>query len=124
MTFKLPIASANDGHNVPTGNRCTHCAASLTDGSDYSAFILSGGAMVTTADRRIGHGDQRLGGYLSFDTLCVKNGHQSSSQNLVIEDLHGGQFSITWCSASCMAEWLTEIVQRMDTQLSQEAHEA
>ncbi|MDF1745159.1 MAG: hypothetical protein P1V19_15780 [Gimesia sp.] len=124
MPLELPILTGNDGHRGPADNTCLNCGVSLVDGDDYSAFILSGGAMLMTDDGRTGHGDKRLGGYLSFDTLRIEDGRQSSSQNLVVDNLRGGQFDLTWCSASCMSEWFGAIIKRMGSQSSQSTPEA
>lgn len=46
---------------------------------------------------------------------------RDSADVTVVEDLHGGQFDLQWCSVRCMREWLLGLLQEIETAASANA---
>lgn len=80
-------------------------------------FSLQGGAHLMTEDRRSGGPSDRLAGYLMTFMQKTIDGTFVEQQNMIVDNIRGGQFNIFWCSLACMRQSLNDIVDQLERQL-------
>lgn len=70
-----------------------------------------------TEDRRSGGPSDRLAGYLMTFMQKTIDGTFVEQQNMIVDNVRGGQFHIFWCSLACMRQSLNDIVDQLERQL-------
>src|SRR4051812_45542684 len=105
------LLSASDQPYYPAERRCPVC------GGDYSRGVayLSAGALHLTADGQDSLHSDRLRAFLHVGFHGRDTDMRDSSDISVVEDLHGGQFDLQWCSIGCMSSWLLNLLQEVES---------
>ncbi len=71
-----------------------------------------------TVEPKYGWIDNRpLAGYLMTFMQKTIDGRFVEEQNMIVDNIRGGQFNIFWCSLDCMRKSLNDIVDQLERQL-------
>jgi hypothetical protein len=110
----FPMLSATDKPFYPTDGRCPVCNGGFEQGMAY----ISGGALLLSSDGRNSIHPERLQGFLHVGIHGRDPDMQDSADVPIVAHLHGGQFDLQWCSIRCMREWVTMLLQRVESMAS------
>ena len=116
--FSLPVIHGNMVH-FPPENVCPCCHKHKVYDPE-SNVILSAGALLMTNDRASGHGADELGGFLA---MAWDSGHDegpSGPEDIgcmlnIIDDAHGGQGELYFCSTQCLRRFFNICVDALET---------
>ena len=114
MPTKFPLISGDDDCFVSVCPSCGRNTAEV-DG----LFSLQGGAHLMSEDRRSGGPSDRLAGYLMSFMQKTIDDRFVNEQNMIVDNIRGGQFNIFWCSLDCMRRSLNDIVDQLERQLQE-----
>ena len=114
-TEPFPVLSSSARPIYPSDGRCPVCGGEFRRGLAY----LSAGALFLSKDEQDSLHTDRLRAFLEVGFHGSDPEIQESSGLTVVDDLHGGQFDLQWCSVACMRTWLlgllAEVERRMET---------
>lgn len=105
------MLSAFDQPFYPAERRCPVCDGDFSRGVAY----LSAGALHLTADGQDSLQSDHLRAFLHVGFHGRETDMRDSSDISVVEDLHGGQFDLQWCSVDCMRSWLLNLIHEVDS---------
>lgn len=105
-----PVLAGTDRPVYPAGGRCPVCGGPFASGVAY----LSAGALPLTADGQDGPSPGDLRAFLHLGFHGRAPDMRDSSDVTVVEDLHGGQFDLQWCSVECLRQWLLGLLRRIE----------
>jgi hypothetical protein len=112
--MSFPVLSTDDRPVYPADARCPKCGRDFSQGVAY----LSAGAILLSPDGHDSIETSRLQAFLHVGFHGVDSAMRDSSDVAVVEDLHGGQFDLNWCSIRCMREWLLSLLQRIEAEVT------
>lgn len=107
MSFRFPLLSGHDAPHLPVkGGACLICGRILGDGVAY----ISAGAV---------NEDMTCETAAFFQIGFHSNAADVSGSGEVdvIQDLHGGQFDLGFCSTSCLRTFFSTLVDELDARL-------
>jgi hypothetical protein len=117
----VPLLSNYDKPHFPIDNRCPICLSQLTAGNGIA--YLYGGALVNN-DRS---GETELEDNLKVEVdsrafldigFHGKNVSVRDSVNInIVDNLRSDQFSITFCSLTCMRTWFNRMIDVLELRL-------
>ena len=99
----------------PLDGRCPVCQSDYSRGFAY----LSGGALFLSEDGQDSIDTDRFQGFLHVGFHGKESDMSDSSGVTIVEDLHGGQFDLQWCSIRCMRKWLLDLLQKVESETGQ-----
>ena len=108
----FPVLSGSDAPYYPAEARCPVCGAPFTKGFAY----FNGGALLLSRSGQNSITTDRFRAFLHVGFHGVDPDMKDSSDVTVISDLGGGQFDMNWCSVQCLREWLTRLLDRVESE--------
>ena len=108
---QLPLLSSSDKPLYPTDARCPVCQSEFKNGVAY----LSAGALLLDKDRQNSIETDRLTAFLHIGFHGRESDMSDSSDEILVDELHGGQFDLQWCSIKCMREWLLKLLLEIES---------
>ena len=110
-----PVLSGDEPPFYPADAVCPTCAAPFTTGFAY----FNGGALLLSRNGQNSITTDRFRAFLHVGFHGRDPDMRDSSDVTVISDLSGGQFDMNWCSVKCLREWLTRLLDRVESEAQQ-----
>jgi hypothetical protein len=115
MIIRFPLLSGNSADTLPgKGGGCIVCNTPF-QGSGFA--YLSAGATYDLLESRID--DNELEAFFDVGYHGSHSDMSDSGGVEVVKDLKGGQFDLQFCSASCLRQFLSSLVDEVEKSIGQ-----
>ena len=109
-TEPFQLLSSTDKPFYPADGLCPVCGSQFRRGL---AYLAAGALLLSKGAQNILRPD-RLQGFLHVGFHGSDPEMRDSSDVVVVNGLHGGQFDLQWCSVDCMRKWFLKLLAEVE----------